>query len=160
MLRCCCDHPHPPPSQRMVSFAQALFVWSKLEILYTEKTILTVDLQLLQKVPLEVKHKIYFEQPYMDTSLHSVSKDTHHEFRGFPCDPGSRSSVPSRVIFDHGNWNALQSSPIYTLPKKKCNFKHPFKVLSPGTVIQHHWLEPLVRGKALVFYNYCIYIMF
>ena len=33
-------------------------------------------------------------------ALHSVSKETHHEFIGFPCDPGSRSSDPGRVIFD------------------------------------------------------------
>ncbi len=34
---------------------------------------------------------------------HSVSKETLHEFIGFPCDPGSRSSDPGRIIFDHGN---------------------------------------------------------
>ncbi len=33
--------------------------------------------------------------------VHSVSKETHHEFIGFPCDLGSRSSDPGRVIFDH-----------------------------------------------------------
>ena len=58
------------------------------------------------------------------TMLHSVSKETHHEFIGFPCDPRSRSSDPGRVIFCTllGKLNTLQSSSIYTLPQKKHNF--------------------------------------
>ncbi len=30
-------------------------------------------------------------------TIHSVSKEMHHEFIGFRCDPGSRSSDPGRV---------------------------------------------------------------
>ncbi len=32
----------------------------------------------------------------------------------------------------------------------RVNWRQHFKALYPGTVIQHLWLEPLVRGKALV----------
>ncbi len=31
--------------------------------------------------------------------IHSVSKEMHHKFIGFPCDPGSRSGDPDRVVF-------------------------------------------------------------
>ncbi len=75
--------------------------------------------------------------------IHSVSKETHHEFLGFPCDPGSRSSDPGRVIFEETsrglarpsfsdltiggatspvNFGAKRGSCVYTLPKKKRNF--------------------------------------
>ena len=30
--------------------------------------------------------------------VHSVSKEMHHEFIDFPCDPGSESGDPGRVI--------------------------------------------------------------
>ncbi len=41
--------------------------------------------------------------------LHSVSKQTHQEFIGFPCDLELRSSDPGKVR-------------IYTLPQNICNF--------------------------------------
>ena len=36
-------------------------------------------------------------------ALHSVSKETHNKFIGSPCDPGSMSGDPRRVIFFHEN---------------------------------------------------------
>ncbi len=33
--------------------------------------------------------------------IHSVSREMHHDFIGFRCDPGSRSNDPKMVIFDH-----------------------------------------------------------
>ena len=44
--------------------------------------------------------------------LHSVSKETHHEFIDFPCDPGSRSGAPGRVIYDHENLKQVAKNPI------------------------------------------------
>ncbi len=55
------------------------------------------------------------------TYLHSVSKETHHKFIGFPCDPGSRSGDSGRVVF-----YTLQSSSIYTLLQKKTTFHGVF----------------------------------
>ncbi len=69
---------------------------------------------------------ISYANEHVHLTLHSVSKETHHEFTGFPCDPGSRSSDPGGVTFDHpylkAKWNSQQHSSIYTLPKKECNF--------------------------------------
>ena len=48
----------------------------------------------------------------MVMTIHSVSKETHHEFLGFHCDPGSRSSDPGRVIFDHGNLKQVAKKPV------------------------------------------------
>ena len=44
--------------------------------------------------------------------LHSVSKETHYEFMGFLCDPGSWSSDIGRVMFDHGNLIQVAKKPI------------------------------------------------
>ena len=46
------------------------------------------------------------------TKIHSVSKETHHEFPGFPCDPGSRSSDPGGVTFDHAYLKQVAKDPI------------------------------------------------
>ncbi len=52
--------------------------------------------------------------------LHSVSKETHHKFIGFTCDPGSRSGDPSRVIFYHANLKQVAKNPI-----QKCQMVLP-----------------------------------
>ncbi len=44
--------------------------------------------------------------------LHSVSKETHHEFLCFPSDPGSRSSDLGQVIFDHRNLKQVAKNPV------------------------------------------------
>ena len=44
--------------------------------------------------------------------LHSLSKETHHEFLDFPCDPGSSSSHPGQVIFDHRNLKQVAKNPV------------------------------------------------
>ena len=44
--------------------------------------------------------------------LYTQSKKTHHKFIGFPCDPGSRSDDPDRVIFYHRNLKQVAKNPI------------------------------------------------
>ncbi len=39
--------------------------------------------------------------------IHSVSKETNNEFIGLPCDPGSRSGDPGRVVIYHKNFKQV-----------------------------------------------------
>ena len=62
-------------------------------------------------------------------SLHSVSKETHHKFIGFPCDPGSRSTVNNYGIgyFEHCGQEQKQNKilhkvHLFTLVCKRNNF--------------------------------------
>ncbi len=52
--------------------------------------------------------------------IHSVSKETHNQFFGFPCVPGSRSSDFGRIIFDHGNLKQVTKNSI-----QKCQMVLP-----------------------------------
>ena len=55
--------------------------------------------------------QFYMHTPGITTHIHSVSKEMHHEFISFPCDPGSRSDDPGRVIYDNGNLKQVAKNP-------------------------------------------------
>ena len=63
-------------------------------------------------------------------NIHSVSKEMHYEFIDSPCDPGSRSSAPGGVIFDHGNVKQVAKNPI-----RKCRTVLPILWKVQGYVI-------------------------
>ncbi len=48
---------------------------------------------------------------YSTPLYHSATIQMHHEFIGFLCNPGSKSSDPGRVMFDHGEKNRSQKIP-------------------------------------------------
>ena len=57
---------------------------------------------------------------FANVDLHSVSKETHHEFTCFPCDAGSSSSDPGGVTFDHAYLKKVAKDPI-----QKCQMVLP-----------------------------------
>ena len=63
---------------------------------------------------------------------HSVSKETHHEFTGFPCYPGSRSSDPGGVTFDHAYLKQVAKDPIQKRPKWFSQYLEMSKGLPTG----------------------------
>ncbi len=62
-------------------------------------------------------------------NMHSVSRETHRKFIGFTCDPGSRSSNPGWIIFDHQNYPEHRQNKIHNkvdlttlFPKRNTTF--------------------------------------
>ncbi len=82
--------------------------------------------------------------------VHSVSKETHHEFIGFPCDPGSRSSDPGQVIFDHWDLKHRQNEIHYEVhlsalnPKRNATFHSAF--LSRPSVIYKPGFQEIINS--------------
>ncbi len=76
--------------------------------------------------PLHKVGKIVSKHSY----LHSVSKETHHKFIGFPWNPESRSGDPDRVVFYHDNLKQVTKNPI-----QKCQTVLPISCKVQGCVM-------------------------
>ncbi len=85
--------------------------------------------------------------PQSRNAVHSVSKETHHEFLGFPCDPGSNSSDPGWVIFDHRNLKQVATGFLHIVSKRigklKCTTKftylHSFQKETQLSTVRFFW---------------------
>ena len=63
-------------------------------------------------------------EPISEGHIHSVSKETHHEFISFLCDPGSRSRYLDTVIL-------ISIIVITSIGKMKCTAKFIYLYSSP-----------------------------
>ena len=94
-------------------------------------------------------HIMYLQRDYINyctklfiaQNVNSVSKETHHEFFGFPCDPGSRSNDPAGVIFVYENLKNYY--PFTGLPRswKSYGISGIFKFSGISGKVMQFWLK-------------------
>ena len=97
---------------QLTLFSCPVLMWmTSLSIVYNINLILILPSFLQGRPTWYVFYSAVIGFIYKGGDIHSVSKEAHHKFIGFPWNPGSRSGDPGRVVFYHENLKQFAKNP-------------------------------------------------